>query len=213
MQCPLCDSKNLKILNHRQVSGEIFHCQECDLIFKSPELYLSWHEQKTRYDLHKNEINNPGYVEFFEQLLRPLREFLIQTQEALDWGSGPGENPVLAELLRREDLKVDLYDPVYQKQLPTKNYDLITCTEVVEHFQYPKSSFKDIFQHLKPQGIFAGLTQFHQGAAKFSNWWYAKDPTHVVFYSDKTFHWLAKRWNLKILHLQNPVFIFKRDGE
>lgn len=171
---------------------------------------MDWSEQKSRYDHHKNEIENPGYVQFFEQLLKPLKPEIQGVQEALDWGSGPGDAPVLSQLLEREGIKTDLYDPIYQNEFPQKNYELITCTEVVEHFQNPKDAFDEILKHLKKDGIFAGLTNFHQGAEKFKNWWYVKDPTHVVFYSEKTFHWIADKWKLEVLFLQTPVFIFKK---
>ncbi len=211
MLCPLCQSHDLKPLQHRDVPGDLFHCQICDLIFKEAQTYLPWSEQKTRYDQHRNDIENPGYVQFFEQLLGPLRQHLRPNISALDWGSGPGEAPVLAQLLAREALKVDLFDPIYQPNLSSSSvYDLITSTEVLEHFQTPRASLREILFHLKPQGVFAGLTQFHQGPEKFGTWWYVKDPTHVVFYSEKTFQWIADFFSLEILTLQNPVFIFRK---
>ncbi len=206
--CLLCQSSELKPVLHHSWKGQVFHCQNCDLIFKNPADFLDWGEQKQRYDQHENNIDNPGYAEFFEQLLKPLRFYLKPAQRALDWGAGPG--PVLAELLRREGLSVEIYDPVYQPRKPAGNFDLITSTEVLEHFQQPAESLREILSSLRSQGIFAGLTQFHQGPEKFANWWYAKDPTHVVFYSEETFRWWAEQVDLKILHLQSPVFIFQK---
>jgi hypothetical protein len=213
MLCPLCHSEVSQKLAHQQVPSDIFHCQTCDLIFKSSAIHLNWDEQKLRYDLHQNHIDNPGYVEFFEQLMKPLQPYLEAGRSALDWGSGPGEEPVLALLLRRENLQVDLYDPIYQPQFKQSLYDVITSTEALEHFQNPGDSLNDILSHLKSGGVFAGLTQFHQGPEKLRNWWYVKDPTHVVFYSETTFRWIAQKWNLEILELKSPVFIFRKKEE
>lgn len=210
MLCPLCQSEDLRPVRHAQVRGEIFRCQKCDLIFKSAADFPDWEKQKHRYDQHSNHIENPGYVEFFQQLLKPLEPFLSKDMEILDWGSGPGEQPVLSELLRREGYSVDLYDPLYQPHIPKPVYDVIISTEVIEHFQTPDSSFHQILSLLPREGIFAGLTNFHQGEEKFQNWWYVKDPTHVVFYSEKTFEWIAEQWNLEVFMLQNPVFIFRK---
>jgi len=210
MQCPLCQFEELLPLSHRQIEDGIFHCQNCDLIFKRPELFWDWKKQETRYSQHQNEMDNPGYLQFFEQLLKPLRPLISPGLRALDWGSGPGEKPVLAELLKQEGLQVETYDPIYQSQIPMGSFQLITSTEVIEHFQEPKKSFEQILRLLEPQGIFAGLTQFHREGQDFANWWYVKDPTHVVFYSEKTFLWIAEKWNLKILHLRHPVFIFRK---
>lgn len=197
-------------MSHKQVPIGIFHCRNCDLIFKDPQSYLNWDDQRDRYDLHENNIENPGYVEFFEQLMKPLRPFLKSSQSALDWGSGPGESPVLAQLLGREGLKVDIYDPIYQPVVPSGHYDVITSTEVVEHFQNPRGSFREILSHMRPGGVFAGLTQFHSGPGMFSNWWYVKDPTHVVFYSERTLQWVAGEFGLEVLYLQHPVFVFRK---
>jgi len=131
----------------------------------------------------------------------------------LDWGSGP--TPALAELLLQRGVHLDIYDPIYQTDMSDllAKYDLITCTEVVEHFYAPGDSFAEIFQRLSSGAFFAGLTQFHQGAEHFAKWWYAKDTTHVAFYSPKTFHWLAQRFGCRILYLQSPVFILEVKAE
>jgi hypothetical protein len=128
--------------------------------------------------------------------------------KALDWGSGPG--PVLAKMLRQEGLPTEIYDPVYHPQKPSTQFELITSTEVLEHFQEPAKTLREILSHLQSRGIFAGLTQFHPGPKKFADWWYAKDPTHVVFYSAETFRWWTELNDLKVLHLQSPVFIFQK---
>ncbi len=209
MQCLMCQSKELTPVTHNSWKGRLFHCQNCDLIFKDPGDFLDWSQQKERYDQHENTIDNPGYAQFFEQLLKPLRFHLRSTMRALDWGSGPG--PVLAELLRREGLStVEVYDPVYQPVKPVGSFDLITSTEVIEHLQEPAASLKEILSMVRSQGIFAGMTGFHSGPAMFANWWYAKDPTHVVFYSHQTFEWWAELNDLRILKLDSPVFIFQK---
>jgi hypothetical protein len=187
----------------------VFHCANCDLIFKDPRDFLDWNQQRARYDQHENTIDNPGYREFFAPLLESLRPF-FRGQSALDWGAGPGPAPVLAQLLRHEGLQVDIYDPVYHPSLPSRQYDLITSTEVLEHFQEPSRSLREIGSHLKSGGLFAGMTQFHSGVEAFRNWWYAKDPTHMVFYSQATFQWWADQHDYKIVKLQSPVFIFQK---
>ncbi|MGZ5279286.1 MAG: class I SAM-dependent methyltransferase [Pseudobdellovibrionaceae bacterium] len=178
------------------------------MIFKQPKDFLDWDQQKLRYDNHENAIETPGYKEYFEQLLKPLRTFLKPGQRGLDWGAGPG--PVLAQLLSFEGLQMQIYDPVYHPAKPTGLFDVITSTEAIEHFQQPAQSLSEIGSFLKSQGIFAGLTQFHSGPEKFADWWYPRDPTHVVFYSEETFRRWADLQDYKILKLQSPVFIFQK---
>jgi len=208
MQCLLCQSQEILSIRHHSWKGEVFHCQNCDLIFKQPKDFLDWDQQKLRYDNHENAIETPGYKEYFEQLLKPLRTFLKPGQRGLDWGAGPG--PVLSQLLSNEGLQMQVYDPVYHPAQPTGLFDVITSTEAIEHFQQPVQSLSEIGSFLKSQGIFAGLTQFHSGPEKFADWWYPRDPTHVVFYSEETFRWWADLHDYKILKLQSPVFIFQK---
>jgi hypothetical protein len=37
------------------------------------------------------------------------------------------------------------------------------------------------------------MTSFQTGDARFANWHYRKDPTHVVFYREETFQTIASR--------------------
>ena len=171
---------------------------------------LGWADQKIRYDQHNNDLKDPGYVKFFEQLLAELDPYLSQfaIQAGLDWGSGP--EPVLKELLKRRNVKLDIYDPIYQNSLEIldESYPLLTSTEVIEHFSEPRKSLVQMNDYLQSGSLFAGMTAFHQGPENYLNWWYVRDATHVSFYSEKTMKWIADFLSLKILVLITPVFIF-----
>lgn len=215
MECTLCQSSDLKLIRSHVVvnsEGQCFHCQNCDLIFKNPADYWSWEKQKHRYDQHNNNLEEPGYVQYFEQLLKPLDSYLreFSIKHGLDWGSGP--EPVLQELMKRRGVKMDIFDPIYHnfEEVLEQSYPLLTCTEVIEHFMEPRKSLVKMQGFLGEGGVFAGMTQFHLGPEHFANWWYAKDPTHVSFYSEKTFHWLSEFLGLKILSLHSPIFILQR---
>jgi SAM-dependent methyltransferase len=208
MQCLLCRSPELSTIRHQYLEKYLFHCQTCDLIFKNPSEFLNWSEQKLRYDNHENSLESDGYKQFLEQLLVPLRPYLQSGQRVLDWGSGPG--PVLSQLIRGDGLEVEIYDPIYRPEKPLGLFDVVTSTEVIEHFQEPRQILREILDLLKPGGIFAGLTQFHPGPSSFATWWYPRDPTHVVFYSERSFRWWAEEAGLEILFLKSPVFILRK---
>jgi len=40
----------------------------------------------------------------------------------------------------------------------------------------------------------------------FSKWYYKRDPTHIAFYTSKTFKWLAREMDFKIIY--NDQFDF-----
>ncbi|SVE24466.1 uncharacterized protein METZ01_LOCUS477320, partial [marine metagenome] len=45
----------------------------------------------------------------------------------------------------------------------------------------------------------------------FSKWYYKRDPTHVAFYSQKTFSWMGNKYELEV-HYDNECdfIIFKK---
>lgn len=95
-----------------------------------------------------------------------------------------------------------------------RQYDFITCTEVVEHFHYPAREFQRLNDLLKNKGVLAIRTQFQTDDAKFTYWRYRHDPTHVVFYREHTFQVLAQQlgWQCEIV-APNVVFMHKPPRE
>ena len=121
----------------------------------------------------------------------------------MDFGCGPG--PVLKVLLNRLGIDVDIYDPYFypDKVFEGKQYDLITCTEVFEHLKNPLEIITLLESLLKENGILAVMTLFHTTSDNFCKWWYRRDPTHICFYSPKTFKWLENNFNLVIDAIDN----------
>lgn len=207
MKCLLCGFESQII----QGQWKIYQCAKCKLVFKDQQYWLDLEQQKKRYSQHQNCGENYGYINSLKVLLEPLSK-LTRPQNILDWGSGP--NPEFSKMLKVQfvDAVVDIYDPIYQSELATKKYDLITCTEVIEHFQNPQDELEKIFTHLKPSGIFAGLTNFvdTKNLEQIQSWWYLRDQTHWSFYSEETMKFIAQKFALNVLLLSNPVFVFQK---
>lgn len=127
--------------------------------------------------------------------------------KGLDYGSGP--RPVLAMMLKEKGFSCDVYDPLFQPD-PAKlerSYDFITCTEVVEHFHEPLAEFNRLFGLLKEDGELAVMTQLRP-AEGFERWWYARDPTHMSFYSGKTMAWIAGRFGRRLTLMPQGIAFF-----
>lgn len=88
-----------------------------------------------------------------------------------------------------------------------------TATEVVEHMHQPAREFRRIAGLLRPGGLFGIMTMFQTDDKCFAGWHYRRDPTHVVFYREQTFHWIGAclGWKLDI-PARNAV-IFTRKPE
>ena len=196
--CILCKAKSLQQIE-AATPGVYYHCRECDLIFLDSAFYLASDEEKKRYDTHENTLENAGYVEMFTQFLQnavlPYAKPMVQT---LDFGCGPG--PVLQALLQRQGFATRVYDPYYAPTPPDGTYGLITTTEALEHVCDPKGVWTQLMALLEPGGVLAIMTHFHGGVETFAAWWYRRDPTHVTFFSERTFQWLASAYGLSLLY-------------
>ncbi len=107
-----------------------------------------------------------------------------------------------------------LRSPLYFNDITLLNqtYDFITTTETVEHFQHPSDVFDSLFERLHPEGWLSIMTKMVIDKQAFKNWHYIRDLTHICFYSQFTFEYMAKRFNSSIYNFGKDVILFqKRD--
>ncbi len=210
MKCKLCSYQNLQEIRH---NGELYYfCPLCEFIFLKEEFIPGPHKERARYEEHDNTHQNEGYVHMFEKFITAVIEpRASEIDSVLEFGCGPG--PVLADLLEEKGFTVDKYDPYFFpcKVFTGKKYDLITVTEVYEHLRDPLGITEMLISHLKPGAYLALMTSFHPGPDKFKDWWYKWDPTHICFYSARTFAWLAARFDLELVLLKKRKYcLFKK---
>lgn len=130
---------------------------------------------------------------------------------ALDFGCGPG--PTLSKMLEEKGGRVFNYDPIFRQDeaLLGQTYDVVTSTEVVEHFKTPATDWKKLTDLVRPGGVLGIMTLFLTESVDYQNWWYKNDPTHVAFYNDKTFQYLEETFGLeRLFDDKNSVIIFRK---
>ncbi|KZY31313.1 hypothetical protein A3740_06680 [Oleiphilus sp. HI0068] len=212
-ECPLCLSKETRAIHrdsHSKVDREYLNCAHCDLIFVPKQFHISPGYEKSIYDLHENNPEDKGYRRFLEKLSMPLISQLEPFANGLDFGCGPG--PTLSIMMREKGFNVEEYDPFYMpdKSPLSGRYDFITSTEVVEHLSKPKEVFELLFKMLKKKGVLGIMTKQppKQGIV---NWQYTKDPTHISFYSVKTFQYIAALFDCQLEVISyDTVLLIKR---
>ncbi len=207
MTCKVCGSSSLQLIGEE---NKYYHCDKCEAIFSEPDEIVEPDEEKERYEGHDNNHQNDGYVKMFKDFIEEVIEpniNLDKINDVLEFGCGPG--PVLADLLENRNLNVDLYDPYFfpKKVFKDQKYDLITSTEVFEHFSDPAKELKLLTSHLKEGSYLAVMTSFHPGPENFEDWWYKWDPTHIVFYNQKTFSEIASAFDLEIIYTDQEKYI------
>lgn len=153
--------------------------------------------EKKRYETHQNRIEDEGYRNFLKPIWRELADPAQPSLRILDYGCGP--NPVLAQILEGHGHHVQVYDPFFAPQQPQGKFDLIVCTEAIEHFYKPRKEIENM-EALLDQKSSVGkiwvMTQIFE-KPKFSRWWYVRDFTHVCFFSEKALGRLSTRIVLK----------------
>lgn len=162
------------------------------------------------YDLHRNDPQDAGYRRFLARLSEPLVALLPAQAQGLDFGCGPG--PTLSIMLAEHGYPTQDYDPIYQPDasLLTRQYDFICATEVVEHLRQPAQVFDHLYRMLHPGGILAIMTKRVRDQQAFQHWHYIQDPTHICFFSDRTFSWITQRWPFVICHQSADVMILQK---
>ena len=190
--CPLCQSASSFF--HEDSRRHHLQCKQCALIFVPPESLPSLEEEQAQYDLHENSPNDIGYRNFLNRLAGPLLDRLKPESSGLDFGCGHG--PTLSVMLKEADHQVKLYDPIYHPNdhLLSQSYDFITATEVLEHLHKPAIELEILFNALKNDGWLGIMTKRALDKESFTRWHYIQDPTHVCFWSEATFNWLADQW-------------------
>jgi len=206
--CPLCKNIQTSFL-YRDRYRTYQRCPNCALIFVSQKDLLPPHQEKERYDLHQNDPLDEGYRQFLNQLAQPLiKRIGPPPMEGLDFGSGPG--PVLAMILEEQGYRMTLYDPYYSpdKSPLQRSYNFVTCTETIEHFYTPDKDWRLLISLLKPGSWLGIMTQLVQDIQSFPTMHYITDMTHVSFFSQQTFRYLADRDNLHLeFEADNLIFI------
>ncbi len=202
--CSLCQSSQSSVFQ----DPLFFKCSQCGLIFKDPTTYLNPSEEKERYNMHENNIEDPAYVKFLWPVVEQIKKLKSPLSQGLDYGCGP--NPVLSQLLIRENYKMRSYDPYFfpMDLSALEKLDFITCTEAAEHFYHPGHEFKKIFNLLKSNGTLVLMTDLFQKNMILKNWHYTRDPSHVCFFSEQSLFWLAEhhKMNVKIESSRLAIF-------
>ncbi|MBY5922758.1 class I SAM-dependent methyltransferase [Ferrimonas balearica] len=209
MLCPLCQHPDPGHY-HQDKRRHYFQCQRCSLVFADPAALLPAHAEKDQYDKHNNDPGDPGYRRFLSRVAEPLQARLPSGSEGLDFGCGPG--PTLSLMMSEAGYPTGVYDPYFAPDRTPlrRQYDFITCTEAIEHFYRPAREWHLLVTLLKPGGWLGLMTKLVRGPQAFAQWHYKNDPTHVSFFSQATFEYLAKRDGLRLEFIGADVILLQK---
>lgn len=210
--CPLCSNSETAHY-YADAFREYLLCPVCDLVFAHPASLLSREAEFQRYQLHQNDLEDPGYRKFLHKMSAPMLKRIPAHSAGLDFGSGPG--PLLKLMFEEQGHSMSLYDPFYapEQGVLGDSYDFITSTEVVEHLYTPLEELDRLWACLKPEGYLGIMTSLRFPDLDFRSWHYIKDETHVIFFAPKTMGWLASRWGAQLEVIGHSVIIFQKGSQ
>lgn len=193
-----------------------FRCSTCSLIQLSSEDHPSSSEEESEYLMHNNDPEDQGYRRFLSRVTKPVLKWLEQTHsfsaELLDFGCGP--EPTISVMLAEEGWTMENYDPIFfpNAALLENRYDLVVCTEVVEHFFTPRVTWGVLIGLLKEKGRLVVMTHVSDKKSvptEFVHWHYIREQSHVSFYHTDTMRWIAKGYGLSLDVIDRNVFCFE----
>ena len=206
-KCKVCKSSNIDFFLK---SGKLLYlgCNVCSSIFLDPNNYVSNSDEKKHYLKHNNSLTDLNYRNFLLKLIEPVKDKISTNDIGLDYGCGFA--PALANIFKSYGFKVELYDPFFfpNKDVLLKKYKFIICSEVVEHFFNPCDEFDKINNLLDDNSWFGVMTTFLPKDELFENWYYRRDPTHVVFYKKKTFQHIGYQRNWQVFFPSENIVLF-----
>ena len=196
-RCNLCGSGSVSLAGsdkHRF----FYLCGDCALVSVPPKYWLSVDDERARYELHDNNMSNAGYVKFLSQVVDVATRVVddVVTDNCLKTGLkvldfGCGKEAVACQLLKDKSIDCYGYDPLYGRTLPepvskSGQYDIIILCEVIEHLRDIKRELTRINELLREGGVIILRTQIYESPLSFPSWWYARDLTHINFFSEKS---------------------------
>jgi SAM-dependent methyltransferase len=207
MHCTLCQTP----LNN-PIDERFWLCDGCGAYVLDERHYLDAPSEKARYDLHNNDIDDPGYLAFVSPIYKSIQADFTAEHQGLDYGCGPG--PAITSVLRKSGYQVQLFDPYFHPDFSylDKHYHYIFSCEVFEHFYQPKQEIEKLINLLKPGGKLYIMTHLYDANKEkpFSQWYYRLDPTHVFIYTSQTMEFIAKNYALVLEKIEGRLIVFGR---
>ena len=211
--CPLCLSLETQFY-HQDKRRCYLQCNQCQLVFVPNQFHLTSAQEKAEYDKHDNNSADEGYKRFLSSTWTPLKTRLLQQKQpstlGLDFGCGEGA--VLSQMAQADGFNMRNYDLYYfpDNSVLECKYQFITLTEVIEHIADAQQVWQLLDRLLEASGILAIMTKRVLNQQAFANWHYKNDLTHICFYSEFTFGYLATKFNWTFEIIDKDVVFLTR---
>ncbi|HAI75529.1 MAG TPA: hypothetical protein DCM08_04715 [Microscillaceae bacterium] len=216
MNCRICEHPTTfisegKMLNKYDIS--YFHCPNCDALQTEKPFWLQ--------EAYKDTINlcDVGLVKRnlrAAKIVSSILYFFFDSKaNYLDYAGGYG---LLTRLMRDNGFNFFWADPYtpnlmsrgFEGDVAEKKYKAITILETFEHFTYPLEDIRKMLE--LTDNIIATTDMYPKPIPNLDKWDYygLKHGQHVIFYSHKTFRYIANTLNLHYYNIDNYHILTKK---
>ena len=199
-------------------------CQNCqflfsDMRFDDEEMGLLYEGYREENYSKIRDFYEPGYIERNKVIqaqikyIKDIENFLSDLgvyKTLLDWGGDEGLNTPFSHTNQKfiYDISgkkvLDSFVSICYEDLSNYNYDLIICSNVLEHVSYPQHLLKQISEHMSPDTVLyieVPYEKIMQKNPESNNLYLEKKHwhEHINFFSEKSLSELANICNLNVV--------------
>ncbi|MBR9728617.1 class I SAM-dependent methyltransferase [Shewanella intestini] len=207
--CPLCTHQaNFFIQDKKRA---YYLCPHCGLVFAAPNSHVLPNIERQRY-ARAQEISKQKSL---SQFIFPLLEHIAQQQpnqtlSGLNFGRVLDSNSL--EQITQAGHILNQYDPFFaaNQEVLNQQYDFVCCYRVFEHFRSPQKEWRLLSQLVRPNGWLAISTPLLNNLQQFEKWHYKTNPTHVSFYQQLTFEYMATNASFTLLFASKDFILMQK---
>ncbi len=209
--CPLCSYQADFFLQDKKRA--FYACSQCGLVFANPKSHLMPNLERQRYGRAQRSSKQKQLSQFVLPLLQQISQQQTGRLTGLNFGRVLDEKS--QHTIYEAGHVVNQYDPFFaaDQSVLTQRYDFVCCYRVFEHFRHPNREWKLLNQLIKPNGWLAVSTPLMTDKALFSKWHYKNNPTHVSFYQQATFEYLASNSDFELLFASKDLVLMQKSSK
>ncbi|MCL1117912.1 methyltransferase domain-containing protein [Shewanella aestuarii] len=208
--CPLCTHQVRFFIQDKKRA--FYTCPECGIVIADPKSHLMPNIEKQRYGRAPKSAKQRQLSQF----IMPLLEQINQQQAGALSGLNFGRLLDLQCLQKIEQSghSVNQYDPFFaaDHRVLQKSYDFVCSYKVFEHFRNPSKEWQLLTRLVKPGGWLAISTPLLTDLNHFDKWHYKNNPTHVSFYQQQTFEYLAENSEFTLLFASQALILMQKSS-
>ncbi|WP_119968060.1 MULTISPECIES: methyltransferase domain-containing protein [Shewanella] len=211
IKCPLCSNAAEFFIQDKKRA--FYTCSDCHLVFANPQSYLMPAALKQRYGRANKASKQKQLVQFIQPLLTQISAQQHGPLTGLNFGRVLDSNSL--DKIEHAGHSLYQYDPFIKidQHIFNRQYDFICCYRVLEHFQQPAKEWALLSSLLKEGGWLAISTSLLTDLSLFSKWHFKNNPSHVSFYSQQTFDYLAQNSEFKLLFAAKELVLMQKTSK